>query len=160
MKEYRYIRKSLAEAKPKIKRMQKALLSVRRMLILKDMFELVKITRRIYSVTKSEPKRFYQANQFYFSHLDSAVHMIEKYALLSSQLKKNVEVEQVLKKTSRTIKELKILIDNDLHHILSNDIEQLDYELDVAKFSIKMNNESLKKGRINDERKQQNPPRK
>ncbi|MDL4840358.1 5-bromo-4-chloroindolyl phosphate hydrolysis family protein [Aquibacillus rhizosphaerae] len=142
VKEDRYIRKNLADAKKKIYRIQKVFLSIRQISFLKDMIELLRIIRKIYAVTTKEPKRFFQGDKFYFSHLDSAVEMIEKYALLASQPQKNAEVEQVLYKTTRTIKELKVLIEKDLYQILSNDIEQLDFELDVAKHSINSNKES------------------
>jgi 5-bromo-4-chloroindolyl phosphate hydrolysis protein len=135
MKEYRYIRKNLAEAKRKIRRIQKALLAIRNMSFLKNIMELLRIIRKIYGVTKKEPKRFYQGEKFYFSHLDSAVELTEKYALLSSQPKKNSEVEQALYLTRNTIKELKLTVENDLYHILSDDIDQLHFEIDVAKYS-------------------------
>ena len=137
MTEHRYIRKNLAEAKQKIRRMQLAFFSIRKISFLKEMYELLRTTRKIYAITKKEPKRFYQADKFYFSHLDSAVEMIEKYALLSSQYQKKVEVEVVLDKTARTIKELKDVIERDLYYMLSNDIDKLDFELDVAKKSIR-----------------------
>lgn len=145
MSEYRYIRKNLVEANHKIRRMQKALLSIRQMTFLKEIFELLRIIKKIYSVTKKEPKRFYKGEKFYFSHLESAVELTEKYAFLSSQPKKNSELEQVLYETRKTIKEMKTTIENDLYHILSNDIEQLNFEIDVAKHTTnpKKNKERL-----------------
>jgi 5-bromo-4-chloroindolyl phosphate hydrolysis protein len=137
MKEYRYIRKNLDEASKKIRRMQKALLSIRQMRFLKEIFELVRIVRRVQGVTKKEPKRFYMGEKFYFSHLDSAVELTEKYALLASQPSKNSDVEQVLDETRQTIIKVKANIEKDLYHILSDDIDQLNFELDVAKFTTK-----------------------
>ncbi|MFC4402004.1 5-bromo-4-chloroindolyl phosphate hydrolysis family protein [Gracilibacillus xinjiangensis] len=137
IREYRYIHKNLLEANSKIRRMQRALLSIRHLTFLKEMMELIRITRKIYQVTKKEPKRFYQGEKFYFSHLDSAVELTEKYALLSTQPNKSSEVEQVLYDTRHTIKEMKIIIEKDLYHILSDDLEQLQFEIDFAKHSKK-----------------------
>ncbi|SES13296.1 5-bromo-4-chloroindolyl phosphate hydrolysis protein [Gracilibacillus ureilyticus] len=138
MKEYRYIRKNLAEAHQKIRRMQKSLLSIRHMIFLKEIIELLRMIRKIYQITKKEPRRFYLGEKFYFSHLDSAVELTEKYALLSSQ-PKNIEVGQVLRETQYTIKGMKETIENDLYHILSNDIEQLHFELDFVNRTTKQN---------------------
>ena len=136
-KEHRYIRKNLVEAKHKIRRIRRALLSIRQLAFLKETMELLRIMRKIYQVTKREPKRFYQGDKFYFSHLDSAVELTEKYALLSSQPKKNREMEQVLYETRYTIKEMKTTIENDLYLILSDDIEQLHFEVDFARQTTK-----------------------
>ncbi|MCT2536442.1 5-bromo-4-chloroindolyl phosphate hydrolysis family protein [Aquibacillus koreensis] len=133
MREYRYIRKNLEEANRKIRRMQKALFSIRQFAFLKEVFDMLRTVRKIYQVTKKEPKRFYQGEKFYFSHLDSAVELTEKYVLLSSQPKKNSEMEKALSETRHTIKEMKTTIENDLYHILSGDLEQLHFELDYAK---------------------------
>jgi len=136
-KEYRYISKSLSEAKPKINRLNRALLSIRYIPSFKDRVELVKITRKIYKLTKNEPRRFYLAERFYFSHLESALELAEKYVFLSGQPKKNQEVELALYETRKTLEELKRLIEDDLYKVISKDMDKLDFELDVAKYSIR-----------------------
>lgn len=140
--EYNYIKKNLNEAKPKIFRLQKALFSVRDIPTLKQRMELTKVTRKIYSMTKREPRRFFQAERFYFSHLDSAVELTEKYVFLSGQPKKNKEIQESLSETRRTLKELNESIEEDLYHMISGDMDHLKFELDVAKHSIKSRKES------------------
>ncbi|WP_026693413.1 5-bromo-4-chloroindolyl phosphate hydrolysis family protein [Peribacillus kribbensis] len=135
-KEYRYIEQNLLEAKQKLFRLHKALMVSRHLPSLRKRIELIKITRRIFSLTKKEPKRFYQAHDFYFSHLDSVVELTEKYNLLASQPKKSLEIDMALFETLNTMDELIDLIDKDLFAILSEDLEQLQFELDVAKRSM------------------------
>ncbi|MBU8880371.1 5-bromo-4-chloroindolyl phosphate hydrolysis family protein [Bacillus sp. FJAT-29790] len=146
-KEYQYIKKNLDEAKPKISRLHKALLSIRHIPSLKQRVEFIRITKKIYRLTRSEPKRFYQAERFFFSHLDSAVELSEKYVFLSAQPKKTYELDQSLNETRRTLEELTDLVEKDLYQVISDDIDQLNFEIDVAKHSIK----TLKDTRINDE---------
>jgi 5-bromo-4-chloroindolyl phosphate hydrolysis protein len=141
-KEYRYIKKNLEEAKQKINRLNKAIFRVRDIPSFKHRIEIVRITRRIYKLTKKEPKRFFQAEQFYFSHLDSVVEISEKYALLSSQPKKTLELNQTLNETRQTLNELSRSIEKDLYVILSDDIDDLNFEVDVAKHVIKTKNDS------------------
>jgi 5-bromo-4-chloroindolyl phosphate hydrolysis protein len=140
--EYKYIKKNLDEASPKIVRLQKTLLSIRELPTMKQRIELVRVVRKIHTLTKKEPRRFYQAEPFYFSHLDSAVELTEKYIFLSSQPRKSAELTNSLVHTKQTLEELKVYIEKDLHQVLSNDIEDLHYEIDVAKHSIKSLKES------------------
>ncbi|MFZ3589726.1 5-bromo-4-chloroindolyl phosphate hydrolysis family protein [Bacillus sp. DJP31] len=146
LKEYRYIRKNINEAKRKLRRLQKVLFQVRLLPSLKQRFDLLRLSSKIISLTKAEPKRFYKAERFYFTHIDSAVELTEKYVFLSSQPKKTVEVQSALDDTKKTIDELVLSIEQDLYLVLATDIDQLHFELDVAKHSIK-NSKIIKEGR-------------
>jgi 5-bromo-4-chloroindolyl phosphate hydrolysis protein len=141
-KEYQYIERNLKEAKKKLARLNKSLFTVRHIPSLKQRVDLHRVTKKIYRLSKSEPRRFYQAERFYFSHLDSVVELTEKYAFLSSQPKKNSELERSLHETRRVLEELTETIEKDLHKMLSNDIDDLHFEIDVAKNSNKQANDS------------------
>ncbi|WP_449539039.1 5-bromo-4-chloroindolyl phosphate hydrolysis family protein [Ferdinandcohnia sp. Marseille-Q9671] len=141
-KEYRYIEQNLKEARKKIARLNKSLFSIRHIPSLKQRVDLHRVTKKIYRLTKSEPRRFYKAERFYFSHLDSVVELTEKYAFLSSQPRKNSELERTLHETRRVLEELTGTIEKDLHKMLSNDIDDLHFEIDVAKQSNKNGNDS------------------
>lgn len=136
-KEYRYIKKNLNEAKPKIARLQKSLFSIRHLPSLKERMEIVRIIRKIYTLTKKEPKRFYLAERFYFSHLDSILELTEKYAFLSSQPKRNRELEHSLYETRETLSDMGKLVEGDLYRMIEEDLDDLNFEIDVAKYSIK-----------------------
>jgi 5-bromo-4-chloroindolyl phosphate hydrolysis protein len=101
-KEYRYIKKNLDEAKQKISRLNKSLFSIRDLSTLKQRLEVLRITRKIQSMTQAEPKRFYKAEKFYFSHLDSVVELTEKYRFLAQQPKKSHEIDVSLYETRQT----------------------------------------------------------
>jgi 5-bromo-4-chloroindolyl phosphate hydrolysis protein len=132
-KEYKYIKKNLDEAKQKIKRLQKVQFSIRHIKSLKQRMELIRMVRNIYSLTRREPKRFYQAEQFYFSHLDSVLELTEKYAFLSAQSKTNREMKYTLEDTQRTLIEMTGAVEKDLYQVLSDDYDHLNFEIDVAK---------------------------
>ncbi|WP_409297038.1 5-bromo-4-chloroindolyl phosphate hydrolysis family protein [Peribacillus sp. SCS-26] len=136
LKEYRYIKKNLNEAKHKIFRLNKALVLSRHLPSFKKRLELIRITRKIYSLTNKEPKRFYLADEFYFSHLDSILELSEKYNFLSSQPKRNFEIEASLAETRHMMDELGLTIEKDLYQMISGDMDQLHFEIDVAKKSI------------------------
>ncbi|MEH7479829.1 5-bromo-4-chloroindolyl phosphate hydrolysis family protein [Neobacillus drentensis] len=135
-KEYRYIRKNLMEAKQKINRLNKNLFTIRDISSVKQRLDLLRITKKIHKMTTKEPKRFYQAEQFYFSHLDSIVELTEKYSFLSSQPKKNIEMGQSLIETRHTLNELTKVLEEDLYKVISDDIDHLNFEIDVAKHTL------------------------
>lgn len=141
-KEYRYIKKNLDEAKKKIKRLNKTLFSLRHLSSLKVRIDLLRMVKKIYSMTKKEPKRFYEAEPFYFSHLDSVLELTEKYVFLSSQPKKNREIDQSLYETRQLLEELTRTVENDLYQVVSADVEHLNFEIDVAKRTIKTQKDS------------------
>jgi len=141
-KEYRYIKKNLAEAKQKIRRLNKSIFKIRDISSVKHRIDIHRITKKIHKMTMKEPKRFYKAEEFYFSHLDSVVELTEKYNFLSSQPKQNIEMGQSLIETRRTLNELTKVLEEDLYHVISNDIDTLNFEIDVAKHSIKQKKDS------------------
>lgn len=142
-KEYRYIKKNLDEGKRKISRLHKSLFSIRHLPSLKERVELLRMIRKIHMMTKKEPKRFYQAERFYFSHLDTVLELTERYAFLSSQPKRNRELDWSLAETRSTLSEMSKLIESDLYRVLEEDIDDLNFEIDVAKYSIKTVTDSI-----------------
>jgi 5-bromo-4-chloroindolyl phosphate hydrolysis protein len=141
MKEYKYIKRNLKEANVKINRIQKSLFSVRHIRSLKQRMELLRLVKNIQKLSNREPRRFFKAEQFYFSHLDSIMELSEKYAFLSSQPTKNRELEYSLHDTQDTLKDLTKIVEKDLNYMLEEDLDHLNFEIDVAKHSIKKRNE-------------------
>ncbi|WP_067726090.1 5-bromo-4-chloroindolyl phosphate hydrolysis family protein [Oceanobacillus damuensis] len=141
-REYKFIENNLKDAKRKISRLQKALFRVRSLQHAKQNLEIARTAQKIYSNAKKEPKRFYQAEGFFYNHLDSLVELAEKYAYLSSQPAKTREMEQSLRNTRQTVSMLGETIKKDLHIMLDDDIDTLHFELDVAKQSINRTNKN------------------
>jgi 5-bromo-4-chloroindolyl phosphate hydrolysis protein len=141
-KEYRYIKKNLDEAKHKINKLNKSLFSVRDLPTIKQRIDVLRITKKIHSMTQTEPKRFYKAEKFYFSHLDSVVELTEKYRFLSQQPKKSHEIDVSLYETRQTLTDLTKALEEDLYYVVSDDLDSLNFEIDVAKHSIKKLNDT------------------
>lgn len=136
-REYAYIRNNLREAKDKIRRLRKSFMNVRSIRTFRQMLVINRLVKQIYTIVKREPKRFYQAERFFFYHLDSMVELTEKHAFLAAQSVNNAKVLQSLRETRAMIDDLITTVEKDLHHLLSTDVEQLQFELDVAKRSLK-----------------------
>ncbi|WP_394231803.1 5-bromo-4-chloroindolyl phosphate hydrolysis family protein [Niallia oryzisoli] len=132
-REYQYIKKNLKEAKLKINRLQKAMFRTRSLTNIKQNLEIVRLANKIYGITKKEPKRFYQAESFYYKNLDSLVEISEKYAFLHSQPAKTPELTHSLQDTRITMNRLTDTLEKDLYAVLEDDIDNLNFELDFAK---------------------------
>ncbi|GAB3062443.1 5-bromo-4-chloroindolyl phosphate hydrolysis family protein [Virgibacillus ainsalahensis] len=141
-REYNYIEQNLKEAKQKITRLQRALRSVGSGSQRKQNIAIMLTVRKIYSNTKKEPKRFYQAESFYYKHLDSLVALAEKYAYLNAQPSKTKEMAESLRDTRHTIMIMETTVKKDLYTMLNDDFDTLDFELDVARKSIGSVNKS------------------
>lgn len=142
-KEFQYINSNLKEAKLKISRLNKAILGIRSFRAGKLLGGLQKMVKQIYQIVKKEPKRFYQAERFFFYHLDSVVELSERYVFLTRQNVKDSDVRLSLTETEQTLEKLAKSLDDDLLMVLSNDIETLNLELDVAKQNHEVDNQSL-----------------
>ena len=138
-REYKYIQEQIKEAKVKIGRLQKVMFSVGNVMTIKQNFDVLKVAKKIQGIVESEPRRFYEAEQFYYSHLDSIVELTEKYAFLTKQPVKTKEIQDSLHETRATISEIVDLIEHDLFKILNSDMDELRIELDVAKQNIDKN---------------------
>lgn len=136
-KDYIYIQKNLSETKKKMKRLQKAFFSVRSIGAFKQLYELNKLVKRMYTIVNKDPRRFYQSERFFFYHLDSVVELSERYAELAAQPVKNEKMYISLKETQSTLEDLSESIKKDIYHVLSTDVDDLKFELDVAKHSLK-----------------------
>lgn len=139
-REYYYIQKNLKEAKQKIRRLQKAFLKSSNVLTAKQHIEILRVVHKIHDMTKKEPIRFFKAEEFYFSHLDSLVEIAEKYAFLNAQPVKTPELTDSLNETRRTIARLSDTIQDDLLKVIEHDVDTLKFELDVAKRTIEKKN--------------------
>ncbi|NTU28214.1 protein xpaC [Bacillus tequilensis] len=136
-REYAYIKKNLEESRRKIIRLRKALFQTKSIQMFKQNAEMLRLVRRIYVLTKKEPKRFYRAERFFYQTLDSVVELTEKYAFLSSHPKKSKELSMSLSEARITLAELTKRLEEDLTQLMGDEIVDLQFELDAAKHSLK-----------------------
>lgn len=132
-REYKFVKENLIEGKEKIKRLQKSMFSFKDLLASKQNYEVLRKVKRIDALVRNEPKRFYQAESFYFYHLNSLVELTEKHAFLNKQPHRTVDLVISLNETRDAIKLLEKQIDSDLGILLEGDIQTLHMELDMAK---------------------------
>ncbi|WP_432355689.1 5-bromo-4-chloroindolyl phosphate hydrolysis family protein [Sporosarcina sp. A2] len=155
--EFRHINLQLKEAKQKIKRLNSVYGQVRSVKTFRQVYELSNLSKKILTIVRNDPRKFYQTEQFFYAHLDSAVELTTKYALLANQQLKEKEVRIALQHTRETIKDVTQQLENDLQDALATDLAALQMELDYVDITMaRKKSLPIPKGEPVDERKQAN----
>lgn len=139
--EYNHINGQLTEAKKKIKRLNGLYGQVRSVQAFKQVYEMNGLARRILGIVKTNPKKFYHVEKFFYAHLDSAVELTSKYALLVNQPLKDKELRIALQNTRETLSDVNLQLEQDLRSALAPDLQQLQMEIDFV--DVTMNQDKL-----------------
>jgi 5-bromo-4-chloroindolyl phosphate hydrolysis protein len=134
--EYSHIKGQITGAKMKIKRLNGLYGQVRSVQAFKQLHEMNSLSRRILGLVRSNPKKFYDVEKFFYAHLDSAVELTSKYALLINQPLKDKELRIALQNTRETLGDVNKQLEQDLRSVLSSDIDQLQMEIDFVDISM------------------------
>jgi len=136
--EYSHIKGQITGAKMKIKQLNSLYGQVRSIQAFRQLHEMNSLSRRILSLVRSNPKKFYDVEKFFYAHLDSAVELTSKYALLINQPLKDKELRIALQNTRETLGDVNKQLEQDLRSVLASDINQLQMEIDFV--DVSMNN--------------------
>ena len=109
--------------------------------ILKDFFKNI----------VNQPNRLHEVDKFLYTHLPSLKELTEKYIAIDGHVSKTKETYTALDNCARTIDDMSRLIGEDYVHFMSNDIEDMDIELELAKQVLKRDNEGKSNANALDE---------
>ncbi|MCZ0755014.1 5-bromo-4-chloroindolyl phosphate hydrolysis family protein [Anoxybacillus sp. J5B_2022] len=131
-----YIRTQLAEAWKKWKRMRRARLKVRSLVMWQKISHISATVEKMIRAVEQHPRKFRIAQSFFIHELDSAVTMIEKYVYLIHQPVRNNEMKEALRKTEQLLDELVVVAEKRLLEILSDDVFDLQVETKLLEQSL------------------------
>lgn len=131
--EYKLIEQHLKQARTQISNLQKGYIRVRSIKSFRMLNDMVKISRRIVNIINKNPQKFFAVEDFFYSHLPSAVEITDKYSMLAKEKVKGIDIELTMEDTRKTLKILNGAMEQDLKDALRTDIENLKIELDFAK---------------------------
>lgn len=137
--EYKHVRSQIKDARKKIKRLQSQYYRVRSFSSFKQLNNMVKVSNKIIMQVQQNPRKFYLAEPFFYSHLDSALELTEKYTMLVGLPVKDRELRATLQDTREMLTSLNSVIERDLKLTLSSDVEKLRMELDYARLTVDQN---------------------
>lgn len=141
--EYKHIESQISTANKHIQSLSQNYLRVRSVSAFKQLLEMTRISKNIVKMVKTDPRKFYNVEQFFYAHLPSAVELTDKYTMLSKQPVKDKEIQITLSKTRETLTDLNDTIQIDLKDALSNDIDHLQMEIEFANRSTSRRKEQL-----------------
>lgn len=130
--EYKHIETQLSTANKQIQTLSQNYLRVRSVAAFKQLLEMTRISKNIVKIVKTDPRKFYNVEPFFYAHLPSAVELTEKYSMLSKQPVKDKDIQLTLSKTRETLTDLNDTIQIDLKDALANDIDHLQMEIEFA----------------------------
>ncbi|HWL24056.1 MAG TPA: 5-bromo-4-chloroindolyl phosphate hydrolysis family protein [Ureibacillus sp.] len=142
--ELSHIEKQLKLARSHILSLTQQYIKVRSISSFKILNEMTKLARRILNIVQTNPAKFYSVQDFFYSHLPSAVELTSKYTLLTQQQLKDMEIQLALEDTRKTLKGLHETMESDLKSALESDLEHLKLEIDYAKLETEKNRQQLK----------------
>lgn len=141
--ELKHIRVQVKDAKKKIKLLQSYYYRVRSIASFKQLLNMVRLANKIISLVQLNPRKFYSAEPFFYSHLDSAVELTEKYTLLIGQPVKDIELKIALQETREMLHSMNDVMERDLKKVLAADVEKLRMELDYARMTVDNNENQI-----------------
>ncbi|WP_155476339.1 5-bromo-4-chloroindolyl phosphate hydrolysis family protein [Heliobacterium mobile] len=131
--EGRFIEKTLKEGRQKVKTIGRLRFKIRSIPIWLKVSRLYKIAEQILAITTKDPKRIKKAQAFFNHYLDATITILEKYSLLANQPVTNHEIREAVEKTEAVLNDLRDAYEAELRQVLSNDVLDLDVEINVLK---------------------------
>ncbi|KGR81834.1 5-bromo-4-chloroindolyl phosphate hydrolysis family protein [Lysinibacillus odysseyi] len=142
--DYNLIEAQLKQARDRVNQLsQQRVRSIKSFRLLNDMS---KVSRRLLNIVDKNPHKFYAVEDFFYSHLPSAVELADKYTLLTKEQVKGTDIHLALEETRKTLKVLNETFEDDLRSALQSDIDHLKIELDFAKLEHEKRQERLSGG--------------
>ncbi|TDM04213.1 5-bromo-4-chloroindolyl phosphate hydrolysis family protein [Macrococcus carouselicus] len=134
-REFKYVRKQISEAQPKINTLMSQYTKVRSIKDFKNVNEINRIARLIFKTVQKQPSKFFKVDSFFFSHLDNTVNLVDHYMRLVRMPHKTKEEMNQLHTARITLEELKRTLQADLRALNSDDFQALSVEVDLAKIN-------------------------
>ncbi|MBM7705628.1 5-bromo-4-chloroindolyl phosphate hydrolysis family protein [Chryseomicrobium aureum] len=131
--ELQHISKQVEDAQAKIRELNQFYTRVRSFRSIKQLIEMNRAAKRVVQLVQEEPRRFYLVENFFYSHIDSALEITKKYALLVRQPSKDASTKVALMDARDMMDEINGLLQQDVNDVIKQDINRLQLELDYAK---------------------------
>lgn len=101
--------------------------------ILKDFFKNI----------ADQPERLHEVNHFLYTHLPNLKELTQQYLQIDAHVAKSKETYEFLTKSATTIDDMCQLIRKDYITFMSNDLENMDVEIDLANHVLKRDNDNI-----------------
>ena len=98
--------------------------------------DTTKVSKALFKELVKEPKKLHLANHFLYTHLPNIVDLTSKHLEIEQHEVKNKQTYEKLEESAQIIDQLSKLVKNDYEEIVSDDLDDLDVEMSIAKSSL------------------------
>ena len=138
--EITFFRQTMNQTKVEIEQLQQNMQQTAKLKAVDLRHDTVKAAKALFKALVKEPNRLHEASQFLYTHLPNLVDLTNKYIEINDHEIKNKQTYEKLEESSQIIDQLAHLIAQDYQQFVSEDLDDLDVEISVAKQSLKREN--------------------
>lgn len=102
--------------------------------------DTLRAAKGLFKELVKEPTRLHEASHFLYTHLPNMVDLTDKYIEINDHEVKSRETYEKMEESVQIIDQLASLITSDYQQFVSDDLDDLDVELSIAKQSLKRDN--------------------
>lgn len=131
--EINLFRDTMNSSKKQILQLQKNIANNAKLKAIDLRHDCLKTSKALFKELTKEPTRLPEASQFLYTHLPNLVDLTNHFVEINEHQVKSKEVYGKLEESSRIIDQMAALIVKDYQHFVSNDLEDLDADMNLAK---------------------------
>lgn len=139
--EITFFRQTMNQTKTEISQLQQNMQQTAKLKSIDLRHDTVKAAKALFKELVKEPHRLHEASQFLYTHLPNLIDLTNKYIEINDHEIKNKQTYAKLEESAVIIDQLATLIAQDYQKFVSDDLDDLDVELSIAKQSLKRDNE-------------------
>lgn len=139
--EITFFRQTMNQTKTEISQLQQNMQQTAKLKSIDLRHDTVKAAKALFKELVKEPHRLHEASQFLYTHLPNLIDLTNKYIEINDHEIKNKQTYAKLEESAVIIDQLASLIAQDYQKFVSDDLDDLDVELSIAKQSLKRDNE-------------------
>ena len=139
--EITFFRQTMNQTKTEISQLQQNMQQTAKLKSIDLRHDTVKAAKALFKELVKEPHRLHEASQFLYTHLPNLIDLTNKYIEINDHEIKNKQTYAKLEESAVIIDQLASLIAQDYQKFVSDDLDDLDVDLSIAKQSLKRDNE-------------------
>lgn len=149
--EIRFFRETMQTAKSQILSVERNFEGTAKLKAIEHRHNTLRIAKSLFKEITQNPKKLHEVDRFLYVHLPSLKDLTDKYAEIDRHEAKTRSTYEILEKSSETINELCALIVQDYVDFKSEDLNEMEIEMELAKRTIERDNgqnQSIEKDEI------------
>ncbi|MEG0254689.1 MAG: 5-bromo-4-chloroindolyl phosphate hydrolysis family protein [Vagococcus sp.] len=134
--EIEFFRETMATAKQNIAELENNMNEVAKLKAINLRYDTLKASKAMFKEIVKEPNKLHQSDRFLYNHLPNLVELTSKYVEINNHELKNKNTFDALNQSAEAIEEVSQLIVKDYSDFVSDDLDDLDVEISIAKQNI------------------------